>query len=222
MADLDVRRTRGVRWVWVVGGLLFLAVVTAAALLLYAEREDAGGPPVGGVPDSLIMDEEPGPDGPVVAAAIVPAVSEFSQTCGSGEMGRQELAPDHEHEAGCLRLLAVAINSVVQRDTVGSVVLDSALAEYRRQADRLEESNPLSAGHAVRVRDVAVSASSVMQRVQRTRLPAGAEAAERMARSREAAEQIRPDTPLQEQRRAIGAFFQAAEEALRVLVERPR
>lgn len=214
MADIDVERKKTSIWPWVLGLLLLAGLLWAVMEMLGDDDDDA------------VVTEQPtvvAPDSPTaapMAAVTDPAVEQYTSECTSVSETRDEMSLEHEYEANCIRLLSAALAAVVERDTVGSTAVQSAMEEYRQRADALEQTPETSPEHSNMVRDVAISATDVMARVQETRPTAAPTLADEVSQARTAAEAIRDGTPLMEQRRDTGRFFEQAGEALRLLAQR--
>jgi hypothetical protein len=213
MADIDVQQKERSFWPWVLGLILMAGLVWLLVEML------------GGDDDPMTLDQPAAVTAPVgtetqatdpLAQAGGAALEEFVQSCSSVSETAAEMSLAHEYTADCVRLLAGAVASVVERDTVGRTALDPALDEFRQTAAELQETPETSPNHSSMLRDVAISASELMAQVQESR-QAPAQSGEEVTQSRTAAEAIQSEVPLMDQQGETGAFFREAGEALRAL-----
>ena len=218
MADIGVQRKERSFWPWIVG-LLVLAAL--AWLLMEMLADDDEPEPVDQTAVVAPVDVDTLSGGRMAAApASDAAVDEYLEECSSASRAGEEMSVSHEYVAECVRLLAGALNSVVERVTVGRMAIDPAVEEFRETAAALEETPETSSEHSNMLRTAAIAATDVMARAQEARQTAAPELAEEVAQARTAADAIRDGTPLMEQTRETGDFFQQAGDALRMLAQR--
>jgi hypothetical protein len=213
MADINVQQKGGSIWPWVLGLILLAGLVWVLIEVL------------GGDDDPMAVDDmtqvtapvgaEMQMDDPVQEPGLT-AMDEYLEVC-SAPQTTADMSLSHQYTANCVRLLAGALGSVVQRDTVGGAALNPALLELNESAAELQTTPETSPNHSSMVREIAMSAADLMAQVQQTRAGPGASSAQEVTQARAAAEAIRSDTPLMEQQQVTGEFFRRAGEALRVM-----
>jgi hypothetical protein len=219
MADIDVERKGPSIWPWIIG-LIVLALLIWALASLFGEDE----PEVAGT-DPLVAPvvTDPAAPAPVVpapaAGAQVAGLDEYMSTCADApppEMGVQ-----HQYTGDCIRQLATALSSVVERDTVGNTAIQPMLQDFRRKADAIQESDWQSTQHANRVREVFTSAASLMETVQQQRYGTVNALGTEVSQARQAAQSVQPTTSLLDQSDTVRTFFQEAGQALRIMADQP-
>lgn len=121
--------------------------------------------------------------------------------------------PDHSHAATGIRNLAAAVAALAAPNASPNV--EDELAIVRRQADTLWQ-NVASTRHADFVRKAFVSLGALMTTVQQERAPA---LDNELAEVRRAAEAVRANQPLLDQRTRVQEFFDRAATAVRRMSE---
>ena len=199
MRTIHVERRRGGNWLAVVAGLLLVALL--AWWLWPEDTRDvattdlgvvAGAPPAG----------TPGSGAPG-------AVGEFLRFV-DGRRATDAMGPDHDYTAEGIRGLAAALTAVAERNGAAGADVARETALLRDRADALQR-DPQSTDHARATRETFVSLAGVMAALQE-RQPALVSGA---AEVRRAAEAVRPDRRLLDQRAEVQAFFERAAGALR-------
>lgn len=214
MADIDVREKRAPGpWVWIIG-LIVLALLLWALWALLGDRTADRAPvtePVGGVPATAPA--RPGTD-------LSPAVEQYREwvtRADTAQMGGQ-----HQLTATGLRQLADALEAVIRRDTVGEVAIQPRLEELRRNAERLQQTDAGSTEHANFAREGFMSAVRVMEAAREHRYGEEPQLEQQISQARQAAEDVKRNTVLLEQRERVQAFFQRASDALTTMDRAPQ
>ena len=200
MAEIQLERKEGKNWLWIVLGLLLLALL---AWWLLSQRGD----------DDPVVAETPG--------VVADSISRTGMTA-SGEVGgfiqfvednrtRTEMGRDHEFTAEGIRHLAGALGAVAMRDTVGGAALQPRLDSLRQKADVIQR-NAQSGQHSNQVRDAFTSAVAIMDDLRQRRYP---NAAGHVTQARQAAEAVQPGQQLLNQKTQIQQFFEHSAEVLR-------
>ena len=202
MAEIQLERKEGKNWIWIVLGLLLLALL---AWWLLSQRGD----------NDPVVAETPG--------MVTDSLPRTGMT-GSGEVdgfiqfvddnrARTEMGRDHEFTAEGIRRLAGALGSVATRDTVGGAALQPRLDSLRQKADSLER-NTQSGQHSAQARDAFTSAVAIMDDLRQRRFP---NAAGHVTQARQAAEAVQPGQQLLEQKAQVQRFFEHSAEVLRTM-----
>jgi hypothetical protein len=121
--------------------------------------------------------------------------------------------PDHSHVATSIRNLAAALEALAAR--AGDADIEDETTIVRRQADTLW-ANVASSRHADFTRKTFVTLSGLMGAVQQKLAP---ELRDEVAQVRRAAEAIRPNEPLLDQRDRVQDFFERSASVVRQVSE---
>ena len=204
MAEIHVQeKKRGSIWPWIIGAVALLAL-----LWVFVDRDSGDQYAAGDVDTSLTS-----------SAPVTPAAPVWVETQRfiifardpQPEFGDMNAA--HEYTRNGLNYLASALDEIAGQDAASQPNVQPTIAALRQGAEALRENAdaPEHAAAADRVIDQAVDA---IARLQQARFP---EAANALTALRAAAGDINGTTPLQEQRDAIGAFFDRAAEAVQAM-----
>ncbi|HEX6058898.1 MAG TPA: hypothetical protein VFZ11_07740 [Gemmatimonadaceae bacterium] len=206
MAEVHIERKERRAWPWVLLVLVLLALL--AWWLLSQRRAD----------DDVVTETRPG------AVVGTPAFSDAATTASTAgtvdaflqwvedRQADPGMTLEHRHTAEGIRRLAAALGSVAERDTVGGAALRPQLDSLRGLADALMRDEQ-STHHARFTHDAFTRAAAIMNDLQR-RHPGAADA---VSESRRAAQAVRAETPLLEQREDVRRFFERAADAVRGL-----
>lgn len=208
MAEIEIERHERRIWPWVLG-LLVLALL--AWWLLYMRGTDADGNVAIETTAGTVIDSVPGTSVGTRESAPA-AVNDFLSYV---EENRAEQSADstHTYQAEGLRRLAAALDELADRDTIGSVSLDSRITALRNRADALQR-NWRSTEHARYTREAFDSAAVLVEGMQRQRF---SNIANEAAQLRQAASGVAPDRLLLEQKAEVQRFFQRAADAVRAM-----
>lgn len=215
MADIDVERKRGAGWLWWLLGLVVLALIIWAIVEAIDDQPDTA--PV--VEPTPVVSPSTEPTTPGVADTVgLPApVQGYLASCTEefgapeGEMGLQ-----HQFTVRCLQQLREGLNTIVVLDTVGGVDVQQQLDQYTDAVQQLQQSDPQAVTHANTTRDAAMSAVTLLEGMRDAYFPARPEVDRAVAEAQEAAESIRTDVPMLQQRESVHNFLREAGDALRI------
>lgn len=197
MAEIHIEKKRGNALMWVIPGLMLLAL-----LVWFMQRGDRNEVATV-VPDSTGYARDTVSAAGDVARETAGGADEFVRFVGVREPNR-DLAGQHAYIAGGVRRLATALAAM----TTNSGAADK-LAEMRRHADALESSAVESDRHANMARQAFLAAADVFGM-----LPGSQAAAVDVAALRTAADAVKPTPPLLDQKDKVDSFFDAASRAL--------
>lgn len=197
MAEIHIERKRGNALMWVIPGLIVLALLWW--FMRGGDRNEAATV----VTDSTAYVRDTVTAAGDVARDSAGGTDEFVRFVGVREPNR-DLAGHHAYIAGGVRRLATALAAM----TTSSGAADK-LAEMRRNADALESSAVESDRHADMARQAFLAAADVF-----AMLPGSQTAAVDVAAVRTAADAVKPRSQLLEQEDKVDSFFDAASRAL--------
>ena len=215
MAEINIERKKSHAGLWIAAVLVLLALGA-----WWATRSDMSG-------DSLVA----GADS--IAEGAATTVSEAAGALTNDSAGRARLPAnvqsylrwsderradttmslDHRYTANGIRQLAAALQDLATPGQ-GAQVTDE-LARLRNRADTLEQ-NPSSTAHADQVRAMFRSLGGLMTAMQQERFPNLADDVSAVTR---AAESVRADRQLLEQRREVREFFDRSATAVQRMAE---
>ena len=215
MAEINIERKKSHTGLWIAAVLVLFALGA-----WWATRSDMSG-------DSLVA----GADS--IAEGAAATVSEAAGALTDDSAGRARLPAnvqrylewaderradttmnaDHRYTANGIRQLAAALQDLATPGRNAQVT--DELGRLRNRADTLEQ-NPSSAAHAGQVRAMFRSLGGLMAAMQQERF---ADLAEDVRAVTSAAESVRADRQLLEQRREVKAFFDRSATAVRRMAE---
>jgi hypothetical protein len=192
MAEINIQRKEKSMWPWIVGGLILLLVILFLAGVFDGDKN--------------IYDRTATVDTTMQRPA--PAASEFPDEVRdylAYVRGHDTTAMDvsHDYDSKALMYLADALDALADRDYVGNTEVENTRKILREKADKLQD-DPASKNHADMLRDAAMSASNLMEVMQKAQYPdlTGA-----VAEARSAAMAIVPGKPALDQKQTTQNFF---------------
>lgn len=210
MAALHVERKRSSTGLWILAGLVLLALAAWVAfgrddLTEQTALEQA--PPVGATTQAA---------GTVAGDGAVPGAPDPVNTyLRYSAANRAGTDADHTHRytADGIRHLAAALGALAERDMAGDVQIQSQTDALRERADALQR-NPGATNHAEQARAAFLAAASLMRSLAE-RGPSAAVAP--VDDAQRAATAIEPRVLLLQQTAGIQRFFDDAGVALRAM-----
>lgn len=205
-------------WPWL------LALALAAVLVWVAvSAGDLWGPPEAADPATEAITQEDPPQleppgqQPATGAAAEDVVGRTEQMRAAVRQYEDRCASRLEPAAGeglgdvitgCVERIAVALDAVVASDTVGQVVIDDRLEQFRDQLERLQSNRPDA--RAAPTRDLLQSLTEALAVIAEERYPEtlGDQGAAQDLRN--ATRTLDAGRPLAEQEEPVRRFFQAA------------
>ena len=210
MADIDLERKRNRSWwPWVLALLVAILAIWAVAEVLeddevpMASDEVVAPAPLG--PESGPA-AEMGPAGEGAGAAI----AQFRQRCVE-TTDDQDMSRQHQWTVSCIESMGTAIESTIQADTIGSIVLQDRLETLRQRASDVRRSDPSAATHAATVSAAFDAGADLVETFQEER---GATGADYAGDVRNAADELTAEGQLLEQKDAVKTFFERVANAL--------
>ena len=205
MAEIRGGRKRPTLWQWID---LAAAVVIAVVLWGYVRMSNA---PEKYAHQQAAEAETPRAvpttgSGPAVAAPV----NEYLTFVKDPQVER---GLEHDYIAAGIRKLTTAL-AALARDPA----LNAELAALRQNAYRIQE-NPQALTHSKQTREMFSAAASLMSRVQRPQAASAQELRDQIATVREAAEAVRVNRRLLQQKTEVERFFAAAGDAVTMLNE---
>lgn len=195
MAEINLQRKEKSMWPWIVGGLILLLVILFLAGVFDGDKNiyDNTTPA-----DTTTQNNTPPPppadELPAEVRAYLAYVREHDTTA---------MNPSHEYSSTALLYLADALNVLVDRDYMGNAGVDSTRKILREKASKLRE-NPAAKNHADMLRDAAMSATNLMEVMQKVQYP---DLVSSVAETRSAAMAVAPGTQPLDQKQTIQNFF---------------
>jgi hypothetical protein len=204
MADIDVQRRPPTTWIWVLLGLVVLALLLFWLLASTdPDRVAVVDPALEPMPPAAPV--EPVPLPPVAPVAPVASVQQYQEECAPRQP--ETMALDHQYTATCIRTLAMALQDVLPQERRAAV--EAELASARDAAQQLAVSPPDVVNHSQLARDGFTSLANAFTQVEQQWYPGLA-----AQQLRQTAESIDPAETLLEQRREVEQFFTRAGTAL--------
>ena len=215
MAEINLEKKRSRTGLWIVAVLLLLALGA-----WWASRSDLPGDSIAGAADSLMegaantVSEAAGAvTGDSAGTARLPANVQSYLRWTDERRTDTAMSLDHRYTANGIRQLAAALQDIATTGQ-GARVSDE-LRTLRSRADTLEQ-NPTSTAHAGQVRAIFRSLGGLMAAMQQERFPALGEEATAVTR---AAEAVRADRQLLQQRSEVKEFFDRSANVVRRMAE---
>ena len=203
MAEINIERKEGRSGLWIVLALILLGLGAwwwlrsdSTGYDLVAVADIVTGGAVSSVAGGTVADTAGGRNLP-------PAVQSYL-TWTNQQRADTTMSMDHRYTANGIRQLAEALNALAVPG--GGAQVQNELQMLRSRADSLEQ-NPQASTHANTVRAMFRTLSGLMTAMQQQRFPDLAEPAQGV---NQAAEAVRADRPLLEQRTAVRNFFDRA------------
>jgi hypothetical protein len=211
MADIDVERKTGPAiWPWILG-LLVLALL-AWLIFSMMGRDDR---PAAVTTDTVAPQPAPAP-----AAMLPPAAEAFMRDCHLEEGTRAEtMGMDHEFTVNCLEQLASSLESLAQQRP-GDPNVDQHTQTIRDRARQIRESPETSLQHANWTREAADAGAAALESMHQARHAGDGQVQQAVARTRQAAQEIRPTDQHLEQLSDLRSYFRSAGDAMRQMAER--
>lgn len=210
MADIDLERKRNrTWWPWVIALLVTILAIWAVAEVLEDDEVPIAS-------DEIVaptpLDPQPGPAAEMGPAGEGPAaaVADFRQRCVE-TTDDQDMSRQHQWTVSCLERMAAAMESTIQADAVGSIVLQERLETLRQRANEVRQSDASATTHAATVSAAFDAGAELVETYQEERGATGAEYAEDV---REAADRLSAEAQLLEQKDAVKTFFERIGNAL--------
>lgn len=207
MADIDIQRKERGPWPWIIGALVLILVIWGIAELVRTDDPD----PV--AVDATVLPAEPVMPPPVEEPAEPTPGARFNAWVRDSAEAADAMGQEHEYTRQGIRRMAAALENLMARDTAPQV--QQQVQRMRQQAQAIEQSDTRSLEHASQARQAFLAAVQVLDELRERPHLRQAGLEERVGSARQAAEQVRADMPLLEQRGQVHAFFERVGDAIR-------
>jgi len=213
MADIDIERRKRSPWPWAIGALVLVLAVWGLSQWVETDQPtvvttDPADDPA--APPAAVNGVEPAPapePAPETAAA-----ERFQEWVRDSAEAVDRMGLEHEYTREGIDRVASTLEALVGRDP--SPTVQQRLEEMRRQRQAIRASDPHAVDHANQARAAFLAAVGVLESLQERPEFQQAGLDQHVDRTRQAAEQVRPDTPLLEQRAEVHEFFSRMGDAL--------
>jgi len=211
MADIDIERRQRSPWPWVIGALVLILAVWGLSQWVRTDQ-----PPVAttdpaqdpAAPPAAVNGVQPAPErAPETAAA-----DRFQEWVRDSADAVDQTNGPHEYTREGIDRISSTLEDLVGRDPAPAV--QQRLEEMRRQRQAIRASDPASLEHANQARSAFLAAVGVLESLQERPELQQTGLDQHVNRTRQAAEQVRTETPLLEQRAEVHEFFTRMGEAL--------
>ena len=207
MADIDIQQKRGGSpFPWIIG-LVVLALI-GWGLYEMSDRDEAELSTVGTQDEAALSDGRPA----VGAAQPTGGAGFLAWVRDSTEAGDGQTGDPHAYTREGMRRMVTALEGLVARDRAPEI--ERQFEAVREQVRLIEQSEPTSTDHADRTREAFLAGTQVMEMLRQRPHLQQADLQQPVQAARQAAEAVRPNTPLLEQRAAVERFFQQMAEAI--------
>lgn len=210
MADINVERKGPSVWPWILG-LIVLALLIWLLTELFSDDADTAAvvtEPVATEPLATTPPADPAAGAAAGMENLPTEVQSYLTACTQqGGTPAGDMAAEHQFTVSCFQQLHAAMNAVATTQTTAGTDVTERLQAMHTSVQQLQASDPSATNHSNLTRDAAVSAANAFQSVRGTTA----------ASVQQAAEGIRAETQLLEQRDAVHNFFREAGNELRSL-----
>lgn len=212
MADIDIERKGSPVWIWWILGLLVLG------LILWALIGMGGDDDVDVVEPAPVATSADTGYGAGMATTMPSEIQSFRSECTElGGTTTADMGVEHEFTVSCLEGLHSALAAISVRDTVGGVEVQQQLDDFQSAVTQLRDSDPSATTHAATARAAALAGTRVMEGMRDAYFQASAEVRTAVDEAASAAEGLRAQGQLLEQRDAVRGFFRESADALEAM-----
>ncbi|HEX6259120.1 MAG TPA: hypothetical protein VFZ51_00605 [Woeseiaceae bacterium] len=210
MAEIEIQKKRGAPWGWIIGVLVLALLLWGVVEML---DDDADTAEMEAITEPAAMTVPAAGD---VGSAVPQAVTTFESECVQAPDAPQtDMGAGHTYTVTCLQHIAASLESIIQRDRLQETNVSQQLESYRSTLQQLQASDSTSGDHTNLTRQAALSAAELMEAARNAWRGTNAELQSAVAETRQAAQALKTDAALLEQRDQMRAFFREAGEALR-------
>lgn len=207
MAEIEIQKKRGAPWPWIIGVLVLALALWGIVELVDEDAE------LDTVPEPAAMTV---PAAGEAGEAVPEALTTFERECVQATDAQQtDMGGGHSYTVSCLQHIARSLESIIQRDRLQATNVAQQLDGYRNTVQQLQASDSASADHANLTRQAAMSAADLMEAARGAWRTSDVQLGTAVSETRQAAEALKTDAALLEQRDQVRAFFREAGEALR-------
>lgn len=199
MAEINIQKKKTPVWPWIVLALVVLLLVFFFVLSPDRDYDDTDDEAV--VTDTLGYGNDYGAGDPV---------NEYSMFVSNGDDDMQ-MGREHEYTSRGLNLLAAALGSVIEKDTVDDTSVKAKQDTLRSKAEAITE-DPESAKHADKIQEAALAAVDLMEAAQQKNK--NQDTQREIKEARQAAQNIKAGTAALQQKDSIKKFFKESDDVV--------